>query len=152
MGLMANVRRREHEIERRDDEKKQRAAALLRAEAEQLKTAADVWRALDLSAEELPPDVRRTLDEQDAEIFRGSKQGAFDRAETRWLELMDQASSLDWNARCRKAVHDQPKDLGYYLVAAVAIAFLAITFYWPISLAVYAACLALGIEWAPPGF
>ena len=152
MGLMADIGRRAREIERRDDEKRLRAAALLRAEAERLKTATDMWRALDLVAEELPPDVRRTLDEQNAEIFRGSsKQEALNRAETRWRELMDQASRLDFDVRVREAIHNEPKRLGYYLVMAVAVAFLALAFYWPISLAVHAACLALGIEWTPPG-
>lgn len=144
--------RREREIERRSDERKLHAAALVRAEAERLKAAADMWRALDLAAGELPPEVRRTLDEQDAEIFRSSsKQEALDRAETRWRELMYQASRLDSDVRVRETIHNEPKGLGDYLVVAVGVAFLAITFYWPISLAVYAVCLALGIEWAPPG-
>ena len=151
--LFGGRRSRRSEIEWRDDEKKLRAAALLRAEAARLKTAADVFCALDLGAEELPPDVRRTLDEQDAEIFRGgNKQAPLDRAETRWQELMDQASSLDWDARCRKAVRDEPVGLGDHIAAWALVAFLAAAFYWPIAILVAAACTALGIDWAPPGF
>ena len=96
--------------------------------------------------------MRRKLDEQDAEIFRGgNKQAALDRAETRWQEFMDQASSLDWDVRRRKAVRDEPMGLGYHIVAWASVAFLAVTLYWPIAMLVAAACTALGIDWVPPG-
>ncbi len=153
LALFGGRRSRRSESERRDDEKKLRAAALLRAEAARLKTAADVFCALDLAVEELPLDVRRKLDEQDAEIFQGrNKHAALDRAETRWQELLDQASSLDWDVRCRKAVRDEPVGVGDHIVAWASVAFLAVTFYWPIAMLVAAACTALGIDWAPPGW
>ena len=153
LALFGGRKDRRSEIERHDDEKKLRAAALLRAEAARLKTAADVFCALNFAEEELPPDVRRTLDEQDAEIFRaGNKQSALDRAETRWQELMDQASRLDWDARCRKAVRDEPVGLSDHIAAWAIVALLAAAFYWPIAIVVDAACTALGIDWAPPGF
>ena len=155
------IQRRVDETERRTDEKNLRAAALLRAEAERLRTAIDAWRALDQV--ELPSDVRRIFDEQDVEVFRGSnKQEVLEGAEQCWQKLMDRASRLDWDARVRQAIRDEPRDLGHYFAGAVmwvflvpclvvaAVSFLVFFVYLPIAIVVDIVCRILGVEWTPP--
>ena len=65
---------------------------------------------------------------------------------------MDQASRLDSDARGWKALRDEPVRLGDHLMAWALVAFLALTFYWPVAMVAHVAFTALGIEWAAPGF
>lgn len=84
LALFGGWRRRRSGIERRDDEKKAARRSASQSRRGAAEDSSRVSCRLDLAAEELPPDVRRQFDEQDAEIFRGgNKQVALNQAEAR---------------------------------------------------------------------
>ena len=87
------------------------AAARLRAESERLRKAAESWRTLDILRDELPPEVVRQFEEQDAEIFEGTTpEQALAKAEKHWRELAYQALLIEQKAHSLPSVSDKPRD------------------------------------------